>query len=240
MTRILFFCLLVFAFSSCKKDETPVPTPLSYSQGYTVVLNLDQNQTEVRADFWPSTTANSNGADVLPSGYWVSCDSVSMPMYTSSSSPSTPSTGPGHYYAGVIHGIVDARFLFHKKDGLLLQNTVLANELAPINFDSAFTSVSKSDSLPIRFTGGPRDSTGSISVSIWQSQQHFTYTMAPLALGDSVCILRPSDMSNLQPGQATIYLERVGPTHPLEQGDGSSGGSERLYVRRQRTINITN
>lgn len=228
----LCFC---FAGLSCRKDEAPAsPDQPSIHQSYSATLNCTSITTEFRADFNYSTNKS-----ILPSGYWVTSNNYPMTAQTNGT-VSTPSTGPHYYYTSAMYGFNDAYFTLKKSNGQTLRNHINSLAMPLINFADPFASVSKNDTLRVYFTGGPRDAAESIRIMIWQSTSHFTYSQQPVLVGDSVVMLYPSDMTPLATGSATLTITRSGPGIPLDEADGSAGGSMSIHSKAVRTVNILN
>ncbi|TND01776.1 MAG: hypothetical protein FD123_4152 [Bacteroidetes bacterium] len=234
MYRAFTVSLIFLLFlTTCKKDPVQPGLP-EHSQKYSVCLNVTTMQTESRADFGYPTNKTALG-----SGYWITCNGVNCAMQTGNP-PLTPSTGPSYYYTCTQSGFVDAHFKFRKPDGSIFENLVDHTEISLIDFSVNPGSVSVTDTIIIPFTGGPRLSNESISVSIFQSTSHFSYGYQPVSIGDTVIKLFPSNMTYLIPGSATITLMRRGPSHALDQADGNAGGSKQLSTKAVRSITVTN
>lgn len=220
----LHIALLVITISifSCNKDNTPNAAPIT--QHYSATYNITTGITEMRASFF----YNPNNT-LLPNGYVITCNGISMDRVQT-------------WYTDEVVGNPDARFELRADDGTTLENTMLSGIIPVINFDSSFvaTTISRTDTLIIPFSGGPLTTGASVSITINQDANHYTFHHEPIAIGDSVIVFLPGDLTPLQAGPATITLSRIGPAWSLLETDGGGGGDMRYTNRATRAVTISN
>lgn len=230
--------LLCMVICSCRNDKQPAPTYELYQQ-YSVTCNITDSITTSKATFGnTSFTGHNNG--VLPANYSLRLNNYVMGAVQSPGPPTTPSTGPSYYYQHISGDNSDRTFYLHKSDGTIVTNSILHDASLTINFTSAITTVSKSDTLFVPFSGGPRLEGQYVGVHISQAYPQYAHPSTPLAIGDSVLVFLPSDLSNLPNGSATLTLSRSNGSTSLEQADGRASGTRQYSVTATATVMITN
>jgi hypothetical protein len=218
MNRLLYISLSLSCalLSACRDDEPqPEPEVIELSQNYTVAFTLPDSTTTSTARF-----DSDNG--LLPGSYTILCNNAGMG--TTSTPPSTPSTGPFYTYTQTTPGAGARTFRLHRPDGSELINVV--NPSVPdIHMLNIPASISQFSTVYIHFSSGPVAAGESRSCFIFQNTSHWAITDS--IVGDSMFVFIPADLVSLQAGNATLSVTHNGSTLPLDQNDGSKGGSMR-------------
>ncbi len=226
----LAFCLIVLW--SCRKEDT-TNERYPVTQHYYLYYNSFTDSTTFKATFYHRDTKT-----MLPSGYSITVNDSVMPMLQNPAQPVNPSTGPNYYYERREAGSSGAIFKFRRPDGSVVPNTIPANYVQSITFDSIFTAISRSDTLFILVVTDTLNTDESITVSIYQDDNHFTYETIAWQPGDSVITIFPSQMSTLFTGPADITISRNSPVLPLQLSDGLASGDMRAVVFATQEVSI--
>ena len=234
LQAITFIGILSLAVA-CRDDEMGPAAP-EFTQNYTLTYNVTTNQTEAQASF--AYTEGSYSRTCLPANHSITCNTTVCPEYVNSSAtPSGPGQGWPCYYKTTFTGLVDLHFEFKKSSGETFINNLLSDSIPLVDFDTAFTTLSLSDTVRIPFSGGAALAGQYVSISIVQAPPHVGAALA--VTGDSVVTITPADLSNLAAGSAILYITRQLPNSALAQADGPNG-QKMVRVMAQRTITLVN
>jgi hypothetical protein len=229
MKQLLFIATIPLLLSGCKKDRT-TNNVLPVSQYYNVYYNVTTDVTEFKANFSLPT-----GETILPSGYSITVnDSILMQLINNNTN------GTSYYYSRSDSGNLAAHFKLRRADGSLLHNVMAVNTVALINFNTTFSTISISDTLSVSFTSDSLNPGESITVTILQDEQHYTFQQLPVQSGDTAVVLLPAHLNYLIPGPATLRLTRTSPVLSLLDADDSGSGNMRctIFAEQQVTVQL--
>lgn len=228
MKKWLPFLLLSVVLFACKKDSS-TNSVLPVTQYYNLYYNTTADVTEFKATF-----SHPDSETILPSGYSITVNDSSMQRLLNTG----PTTGPSYYYSRTDSGNIGAHFKLRRADGTILHNVIAANTVAPINFNTTFSTIVISDTLSVAFTSDSLNQGETITVTILQDATHYTVQQVAFQSGDSVIVLLPAHMSNLLPGPATLKLSRTSPVLSLLDADGTGVGHMRATVFAEQQVVI--